>query len=48
MALQTSGSFTAVTFCDVIRHLIKHSQPGKRLLILDGHNSHHDVEALDL
>ena len=48
MALQINGSFTAATFCDVIRHIIMHTSSGKKLLILEGHASHHDVDALDL
>jgi hypothetical protein len=48
MAFQKNGSFTCSTFCDVIRHLTMHSPSGKKLLILDGHNSHHDVDALDM
>jgi len=48
MAFQKNGSFTSVTFSDVIRHLIKYKERGPALLILDGHNSHHDIEALDL
>lgn len=48
MAFQKNGSFTSVTFADVIRHLIAHKFDGPALLILDGHNSHHDTDALDL
>jgi hypothetical protein len=48
MAFQKNGSFTCVTFADVIRHLLAHKHDGPALLILDGHNSHHDVDALDL
>lgn len=48
MALQKNGSFTSETFCDVIRHLIAKKFDGPALLILDGHNSHHDITALDL
>lgn len=48
MAFQTNGSFTSVTFADVIRHLLAHKSPGPALLILDGHSSHHDIDALDL
>ena len=48
MAFQTNGSFTSVTFCDVIRHIIKYKHEGQALLILDGHNSHHDVDAISL
>ena len=48
MCFQINGSFTQDTFTDVIRHLIDHNQPGKKLLILDGHSSHHTMEALDL
>ena len=48
MAFQKNGSFTSVTFADVIRHLLAHKSPGPALLILDGHNSHHDIAALDL
>ena len=45
MAFQKNGSFTTVTFCDVISHLIAHKHTGPALLILDGHNSHHDITA---
>jgi hypothetical protein len=48
LAFQTNGSFTTITFCDVIRHIIKYKSEGQLLLILDGHNSHHDIEGLDL
>ena len=48
MCFQKNGSFTQNTFTDVIRHLIDHTPSGKKLLILDGHSSHHTVEALDL
>jgi hypothetical protein len=48
MAFQQNGSFTSVTFGDVIRHLIAHKHDGAALLILDGHSSHHDIDALDL
>ena len=48
MSFQKNGSFTSVTFSDVIRHLIHHKVAGPALLILDGHNSHHDIDALDL
>ncbi len=48
MSFQKNGSFTSDTFCDVIRHLVKHTPPGQKLLIIDGHNSHHEVDALDL
>jgi hypothetical protein len=48
MSFQKNGSFTSVTFSDVCRHLIHHKAPGPALLILDGHNSHHDIDALDL
>ena len=48
LAFQTNGSFTTITFCDVIRHLLAHTTEGPALLILDGHNSHHDIDALDL
>jgi hypothetical protein len=44
----SSGSFTTNMFIDVVRHIINHTTPGKKLLILDGHNSHHSIEALDL
>ena len=47
-AFHTSGSFTGVTFADVIRHIIANTPQGKKLLIIDGHNSHHDVTALEL
>lgn len=48
MAFQKNGSFTSGTFCDVIRHLIAYKLDGPALLLLDGHNSHHDIERLDL
>jgi hypothetical protein len=48
VAYQPNGSFTQETFTDVIRHIIENTTPGKKLLILDGHSSHHSVEALDL
>lgn len=48
MAFQQNGSFTSVTFCDAIRHLAAHKHPGPALLILDGHSSHHELEALDM
>lgn len=48
LAFQKNGSFTTITFCDVIRHLLAHKTEGPALLILDGHNSHHDMDALDL
>ena len=48
MAFQKNGSFTSVTFSDVVRHLIANKHDGAALLILDGHNSHHDIEALDV
>ena len=47
-AFQTNGSFTSATFADVIRHIIAHTDKEKKLLIIDGHNSHHDMEALEL
>jgi hypothetical protein len=48
MTFQKNGSFTTDTFIDVINHLIMYTQPGKKLLILDGHSSHHSLKALDL
>src|SRR5689334_15591647 len=48
MAFQKNGSFMACMFADVIRHLVNYSKAGKKLLILDGHSSHHDVEGLDM
>lgn len=48
MALQRNGSFTSHTFADVITHLLKKKYPGPALLIMDGHNSHHDIDALDM
>lgn len=47
-AMQESGYFTSNTFPDTIRHLMANSPPGKKLFILDGHDSHLDVDALDL
>ncbi len=48
MSFQKNGSFTSDTFCDVIRHLVRHTSPGQKLFIIDGHNSHHEVDGLDL
>jgi hypothetical protein len=48
MSFQKNGSFTSDTFCDVIRHLVRHTPSGQKLLIIDGHNSHHEVGALDM
>ncbi len=48
MSFQKNGSFTSDTFCDVIRHLVRHTPPGQKLLIIHGHNSHHEVDGLDL
>jgi len=48
MAFQQNGSFTGATFADCIRHFVAHTPPGRKLLIMDGHNSHHKVEGLDL
>ena len=48
MAFQSNGSFVSHLFIDVIRHLVKYKHVGPALLIIDGHNSHHDVDALDL
>lgn len=47
-AMQDNGYFTSNTFPDTIRHLMANSLPGKKLFILDGHDSHLDVDALDL
>jgi hypothetical protein len=48
MAFQSNGSFVSHLFVDVIRHLVAHKHAGPALLIIDGHNSHHEVDALDL
>ena len=48
MAFQSNGSFVSHLFIDVIRHLVAHKHAGPALLIIDGHNSHHEVDALDL
>ena len=48
MAFQKNGSFNKSMFADVIRHIVKHTPSGQKLLIMDGHNSHHDVDGLDL
>ena len=47
-SMQESGYFTSNTFPDTIRHLMEYSPPGKKLFILDGHDSHLDVDALDM
>ena len=47
-SMQESGYFTSKTFPDTIRHLMANSPPGKKLFILDGHDSHLDVDAFDL
>ena len=46
--MQESGYFTSNTFPDTIRHLMANSPAGKKLFIVDGHDSHLDVDALDL
>ncbi len=48
MAFQKNGSFTGATFTDAMRHFVANTPAGKKLLIIDGHGSHHELEALDL
>jgi hypothetical protein len=46
--MQENGYFTADVFPDVIRHLMECAPSSQKLFILDGHDSHTSVEALDL
>ena len=36
------------TFKEFIKHLVEHKPSGNTLLIMDGHRSHVDVEAVEL
>jgi hypothetical protein len=47
-AMQENGYFTADVFPDVVRHLMECAPSAQKLFILDGHDSHTSVEALDL
>lgn len=47
-AMQENGYFTSDTFADVVRHLIDNAPSHQKLFILDGHDSHTNVDALDL
>ena len=47
-AMQESGYFTSNIFSDTIRHIIDYQPNGQKLLIVDGHDSHTDVDALDM
>ncbi len=47
-AMQENGYFTADVFPDVVRHLMEYAPSGQKLFILDGHDSHTSVEALDM
>jgi hypothetical protein len=46
--MQENGYFTADVFPDVVRHLMEYAPSGQKLFILDGHDSHTSVEALDM
>ena len=46
--MQESGYFTADIFPDVIRHLMENKPTPQKLFILDGHDSHTNVDALDM
>lgn len=47
-AMQESGYFTAAMFSDVVSHIIDNTDAEHKLLILDGHDSHFEPDALDL